>query len=94
MSEPVVRPAREPDAGLIRRFELELAAHEKLSHTVQASETDTAALLFEPQARAVCDLVELDGEPVGFRLWVYTVSTFADRWCWTGTPRPSASMAS
>ena len=79
MSEPAVRPAREADAGLIHRFVLELAAYEKLSHAVRASEADTAALLFGSQARAFCDLVELDGEPAGFCLWFYTVSTFAGR---------------
>ena len=79
MSEPAVRPAQEADAGLIHRFVLELAAYEKLSHAVTASPADTAALLFGPQPRAFCDLVELDGEPVGFCLWFYTVSTFAGR---------------
>ena len=29
--------------------------------------------------RAACDLVELNGHPVGFCLWFYTVSTFAGR---------------
>ena len=79
MSESVVRSAQETDAGRIHRFVLELAAYEKLSHAVKASEADIAALLFGPQPRAFCDLVELDGEPVGFCLWFYTVSTFAGR---------------
>ena len=79
MSEPAVRPARKADASLIHGFVLELAAYEKLSHAVTATEADTAALLFGPQARAFCDIVELDGAPVGFCLWFYTVSTFAGR---------------
>lgn len=79
MSDLVVRPAREADAGLIHRLVLELAAYEKLSHAVKASQADTAALLFGPSARASCDLVEVGGEPAGFCLWFYTVSTFAGR---------------
>lgn len=79
MSEPVVRPARVQDAPLIHRFVLELAAYEKLSHAVEATEADLAGLLFGPAPRASCDLVEVAREPVGFCLWFYTVSTFAGR---------------
>jgi GNAT superfamily N-acetyltransferase len=46
---------------------------------VTATQDDLAALLFGPRPRAFCDLVALDGEPVGFCLWFYTVSTFAGR---------------
>jgi GNAT superfamily N-acetyltransferase len=79
MSDLLVRAARADEAGLIHRFVLELAAYEKLSHAVKASEADTAALLFGPAPRAFCDLVEIEGETVGFCLWFYTVSTFAGR---------------
>jgi GNAT superfamily N-acetyltransferase len=79
MSEPVVRPAQPADAAVVFDFVLRLADYEKLSHEVTATEDDLAALLFGPQPRAFCDLVELDGEPVGFCLWFYTVSTFAGR---------------
>jgi GNAT superfamily N-acetyltransferase len=79
MPEPAVRAARPADAGLIHRFILELADYEKLSHAVKATEADIAALLFGLSPRAYCDLAEIDGEPVGFCLWFYTVSTFAGR---------------
>jgi GNAT superfamily N-acetyltransferase len=74
-----VRPARPADAGLIHRFVLALADYEKLSHAVKASEGDIVHLLFGPAPRATCDLVELNGQPVGFCLWFYTVSTFEGR---------------
>ena len=93
MSEPAVRAAREDDAALIHDFVLELAAYEKLSHAVTATAADTAALLFGPKARAFCDIAELDGAPVGFCLWFYTVSTFAGRagiWVEDLYVRPSA----
>ena len=79
MSEPVVRPARAADAALIFDFVLRLAEYEKLSHAVTATRDDLGALLFGPEPRALCDLVELDGGPVGFCLWFHTVSTFAGR---------------
>jgi GNAT superfamily N-acetyltransferase len=77
MSEPVVRPARPEDAALVFDFVLRLAEYEKLSHAVTATEDDLAVLLFGRPPRASCDLVELDGEAVGFCLWFHTVSTFA-----------------
>ena len=79
MSEPAVRPAGPADAGLVFEFVLRLAEYEKLSHAVTATEGDLAALLFAAQPRAFCDLVELDGQAVGFCLWFPTVSTFAGR---------------
>ncbi|HEY4032154.1 MAG TPA: GNAT family N-acetyltransferase [Caulobacteraceae bacterium] len=79
MSEPAVRPARPEDAAVVFDFVLRLAEYEKLSHAVTASEADLSALLFGPQPRAFCDLVEVDGRAVGFCLWFYTVSTFTGR---------------
>jgi GNAT superfamily N-acetyltransferase len=79
MSEPAVRPARPEDAALIFDFVLRLAEYEKLSHAVTATEDDLAVLLFGRPPRAFCDLVEVDGQAVGFCLWFHTVSTFAGR---------------
>lgn len=74
-----VRPAAPADAGLVFDFVLRLADYEKLRHAVTATEGDIEALLFGPEPRAFCDLVELDGQAAGFCLWFYTVSTFAGR---------------
>jgi GNAT superfamily N-acetyltransferase len=74
-----VRPARPEDSALIFAFVRELADYEQLSHEVRASEADLAALLFGNPPRAFCDIAEIDGEPVGFALWYYSVSTFAGR---------------
>ena len=74
-----MRPARPADAALVFDFVVRLAAYEKLSHAVTATEADLAALLFGPAPRAFCDLVELDGQAVGFCLWFHTLSTFAGR---------------
>jgi len=74
-----VRPARPADAKLIHRFILELAEFEQLGHEAHATDADVAALLFGPTPRAFCDIAELDGEPVGFALWFYNLSTFEGR---------------
>jgi GNAT superfamily N-acetyltransferase len=79
MSEPAVRPAAPADAPLILAFVRELADYERLLHTVHASEADLAGLLFGQAPRAACEIVEVDGEAVGFSLWFYTVSTFEGR---------------
>jgi GNAT superfamily N-acetyltransferase len=74
-----LRAARPADAGLILTLIRELAEYEKLLHEAVASEADISAILFGDRPRAFCDIAEWDGEPVGFALWFYNVSTFTGR---------------
>ncbi|HEX4199473.1 MAG TPA: GNAT family N-acetyltransferase [Caulobacteraceae bacterium] len=74
-----IRPATAADAPLIFALIGELAAYEKLSQEVKASEAGIAAILFGASPRAFCDIAELDGAAVGFALWFYNVSTFEGR---------------
>jgi GNAT superfamily N-acetyltransferase len=74
-----IRPANPADAPLIFALIGELAAYEKLSHEVKASEAGISAILFGASPRAFCDIAELDGKAVGFALWFYNVSTFEGR---------------
>jgi GNAT superfamily N-acetyltransferase len=74
-----VRPARPDDAATIYAFIRDLADYEKLLHELEASEADIAAMLFGAQPRAFCDIAEVDGAPMGFALWFYSVSTFTGR---------------
>jgi GNAT superfamily N-acetyltransferase len=74
-----LRAARAGDAPLIHGFIRELADYEKLSHEVEASVADIAAMLFTAAPRAFCDIAELDGAAVGFALWFYNLSTFSGR---------------
>ena len=74
-----VRPARRRDVPAIYRFIRDLAEYEKLLHVVRATERDIAELLFGAAPRASCEIAEVDGEPVGFALWFYNVSTFEGR---------------
>jgi GNAT superfamily N-acetyltransferase len=76
---PIVRPAVPADAPLIFELIRALAEYEKLLHAVKATEAGLAAILFGPDPRAFCDVVEVDGEAVGFALWFYSVSTFEGR---------------
>ena len=74
-----VRPAVPADAPLIFELIRALADYEKLLHEVKATEAGMAEILFGPAPRAFCDIVEVDGEAVGFALWFYSVSTFEGR---------------
>ena len=74
-----LRPARPVDADLVLRFIRELAEYERLLHEVKATRADVERLLFGEAPRAFCDIAEIDGAPVGFALWFYSVSTFEGR---------------
>ena len=75
----VIRPATPADAPLILGFIRALADYEKLLHVVAATEIDIRRDLFGESPRVFSEIAELDGEPVGFSLWVYNYSTFVGR---------------
>lgn len=64
---------------LVLGFIWDLARYERLEHEVKITEADVARLLFAPGAKAFCDIVEDEGEPLGFAFWFYSVSTFEGR---------------
>ena len=74
-----IRPARPGDAPLVLGFIRALAEYERLLDQVEADEPMVDALLFGPAPRAFCDIAEWEGEPIGFALWFYNVSTFKGR---------------
>ncbi|MDB5454238.1 MAG: family N-acetyltransferase [Caulobacteraceae bacterium] len=73
------RPADRADLDQIVAFIRELAVYEKLEEAVRATPADVAALLFGASPVAFCDIAEVEGEPVGFAVWFYNVSTFLGR---------------
>ena len=75
----LIRPAEPADAALILRFIRELATYERAPDQVRATEQGLAALLFSPPPKASCEIAEIAGEPVGFMLWFYSVSTWEGR---------------
>jgi GNAT superfamily N-acetyltransferase len=74
-----IRAARPGEGALVFGFIRELAEYERLEDEVMATEADIDALLFSPNPRAFCDIALLNGEPVGFALWFYNLSTFLGR---------------
>ncbi|MHB8528842.1 MAG: GNAT family N-acetyltransferase [Caulobacteraceae bacterium] len=75
----IIRPAVKSDAALVLAFIRELAAYERLLDEVKTSEADVRAILFVDSPRAYCDIAVADGEPVGFALWFYNLSSFEGR---------------
>ncbi|MBU6299135.1 MAG: GNAT family N-acetyltransferase [Alphaproteobacteria bacterium] len=71
-----IRPAVPADAALILSFIRDLAAYEKLSHEVTATEAEVRAKLFGAGPRVFCNIAEADGEPAGFAVWFFNFSTF------------------
>ncbi|MFC7473827.1 GNAT family N-acetyltransferase [Dankookia sp. GCM10030260] len=75
----VLRDATPQDVLLVLGFVRALADYEKLLHEVRATEADFQRLLFAEPRRAEALIAEAAGDPVGFALWYYSVSTFDGR---------------
>ena len=74
-----VRSAARADAGLILDFIKELAAYEKLTGEVVATEARLAESLFGPGATAEVLIAEVAGNPAAFALFFHNYSTFVAR---------------
>jgi GNAT superfamily N-acetyltransferase len=74
-----IREATVADAGLILEFIRALAAYERLSDEVAATEGDIVRDLFGSRPKVFCDIAWQGGAPVGFALWFYSYSTFRGR---------------
>jgi GNAT superfamily N-acetyltransferase len=75
----VIRVAEEDDAALILRFIKGLAAYEKLSHEVTATEDLLRETLFGNRQVAEVVLGEYHGDAVAFALFFHNYSTFLGR---------------
>src|SRR5262245_48160518 len=71
-----IRAARPSDVGLILQFVRELAAYERLSHLVAATEPMLAEALFGPQPGAEVLLALENDTPAGFAVFFHNFSTF------------------
>ena len=74
-----IHRARRDELPLVLSLVRELAAYEKLSHEVAATESMIEAALFCDSPRLFCDIAEWNGEPAGFAVWFVNFSTFAGR---------------
>jgi GNAT superfamily N-acetyltransferase len=75
----LIRFAEEEDAGLILRFIKGLAAYEKLSHEVTATEDLLRETLFGNRHVAEVVIGEYHGDAVAFALFFHNYSTFLGR---------------
>ncbi len=78
-SELIIRPAEPSEAGLVLEFIRELAAYERLSAQVVATEADLRETLFGPHAYAHALFAWLGGAPAGFAVYFFNYSTFRGR---------------
>ncbi len=74
-----IRRARPDEVPLVLALIRELAAYEKLSHEVEATEAMIADALFSDNPRLFCEIAEWNGEVAGFAVWFLNCSTFAGR---------------
>ncbi|MBY0332617.1 MAG: GNAT family N-acetyltransferase [Acetobacteraceae bacterium] len=74
-----LRDATPADVPLVNRLVRSLAEYERLLHEAVATDDDFRRLLFGEPPRAWALIAEWEGEPVGFALWYYSVSTFLGR---------------
>ena len=75
----LLRPATPADTPLILEFIRALAAYEKLSHEVEATEPQLRATLFSANPVAHCVLAFADDAPAGFAIYFFNYSTFLAR---------------
>jgi GNAT superfamily N-acetyltransferase len=75
----VIRPATARDAPVILAFIRKLAAYERLSGEVTATEQQLRETLFGRHRTAEAAVGYFDGEPVGFVLFFHNYSTFLGR---------------
>ena len=74
-----IRPATESDLPLILTFIKDLAAYEKLSHEVEATESGLRSVLFGAHPVAEVILAEAGREAVGFAVFFANYSTWEAR---------------
>jgi len=79
MPELQIRAATRDDAAPILEMVKELAAYERLLHTVQATEADLREALFGPRPVAEAIVADRGGRAVGFALYFHNYSTFIGR---------------
>jgi len=79
MPELQIRAAAREDAAPILEMVKELAAYERLLHTVQATEADLREALFGPRPVAEAIVADRGGRAVGFALYFHNYSTFIGR---------------
>lgn len=74
-----IHRARRDELPLVLSFIRELAAHQKLTHELAATQAMIEAALFSDSPRLFCEIAEWNGKAAGFAVWYLNFSTFAGR---------------
>lgn len=74
-----IHRARRDELPLVLSFIGELAAHQKLTRELTATEAMIESALFCDSPRLFCEIAEWEGTPAGFAFWYLNFSTFAGR---------------
>ena len=78
-SEILIRPATIADSGLVHRFVTELAEYERSREQVTATVESLAATLFGADTPFTTLIATVDGDPAGFAIYFYNISTWQGR---------------
>jgi GNAT superfamily N-acetyltransferase len=79
MPEFRITAATASDVGVLHDLIKALAAYEKLTHEVVATEADLRAALFGPRPAAEAAIAYAGAEPAGFAVFFHNFSTFLGR---------------
>ena len=71
-----IRSATIDDISIILQLIKELADYEKARDEVEATEEDLANTILAKDAKAHCEVIEVDGEVVGMAIWFLNYSTW------------------
>jgi GNAT superfamily N-acetyltransferase len=74
-----IRRAAEKDVPVLLSFIKKIAAYEKMSHEVKATESDLRQSLFGEKPAAEAVIAYLRNKPVGFAVFFHNFSTFMGR---------------
>ena len=79
MQDIQIQFATKEDLPASKKFILDLAEYEKLSHTVKLTDENLEKNLFGERPYAECLIARIQNNPVGFALFFPTFSTFEGR---------------
>lgn len=74
-----IRPAKREEVGIILNLVKELAEYERALDHVETTEKELLSTIFVENPKVFCDLVDVEGEIVGFAIWFLNYSTWQGR---------------
>ena len=74
-----IRPAKREEVGIILNLIKELAEYERALDHVETTEKELFSTIFVENPKVFCDLVDVEGEIVGFAIWFLNYSTWQGR---------------